>query len=178
MFLGVVKVYERQQQIPSLPDAVQCASVDTFDPNFVQLRSTATIPPLIEPPSELFDVLRSYYGNESLWQNLAVVVMEMAMLRSRVILGTLITVHDGSSYTRDVAPDISSASVIIKCTKTDYQATCTLTERSPLASNYAGLHITRAASTKAGHYAPVKCYIVITKESQSCECVENRNKPT
>jgi hypothetical protein len=120
------QVYERQKSIPSLPKSVQFASVDTFDPNFVQLRSTATIPPPLNPPTELFDVLRSY-GNDSLWRHLEI-DGDGKWLRRGLLLGTLIMVHDGS-YMRDVAPDVSSAAVIIKCTRTDFKL------RAPLRSD-------------------------------------------
>ena len=125
--------------------------VDTFDPHFVKLHSTA---PVLQPqpkPAGFIDVLSSW-PNQSLWEYFKC-DGDGEWIRRGLIFGTIELVDDGL-YMRIVDPKICSAAFSIRCTQTNMQASGTVVGQCNFSDNYcaealgdmAGLLVLKAAT--------------------------------
>ena len=98
------------------------------------------------------------WPNQSLWRYFRY-DGDGEWIRRGLIFGTIELVHDGS-YMQKVDPKICSAAFVIRCTKTNKQASGTLVERSDFADNYraealgalAGLLVLREVTTHTFKY--------------------------
>lgn len=135
------------------------ASVGIIDGRHAVLRSVASVsaPPL--PPRGLVEELRSW-KNQSLWKYFKC-DGDGEWIRKGLLRGTIEFIHDGS-YMKKVDPRVCSAAYLVRCTRTNLQASGAVVEHSEFADNYRAealgammcLLILRAATTKQSAYRP------------------------
>ena len=101
--------------------------------SFFHLHSSAPRHSLSLTPVSFLAVLQSW-ENQSLWDNLRV-DGDGSWLINAICAGSLEIVHDGS-YMKKVSPRVCSMALIIRCTYTNQELTCTWAECSVSADNY------------------------------------------
>ena len=118
-------LFHKISTVSSDPCFTSLATVTWATPTHARLHSSASAPPFVSEDLDFILVLRSW-ENQSLWSHLKF-DGDGSWLLSAIIANTLLICHDGS-YMKKVTSNVCSTAVVMYCTATGFELTCTWVE--------------------------------------------------